>query len=78
MSKKPNAAPIFATAPRSAPGRSARAVEDAAAEEDSRPLSTAEAQEKVDRFQRFVDEKLKVDLKRVLDDRDKIYTRIAQ
>jgi hypothetical protein len=77
MSKKPIAAPIFTTGRRTAPGRSGR-VEDAAAEEDSQPLSTAEAQAKIDKFQRFVDEKLKVDLKRVLDDRDKVYTRIAQ
>jgi len=45
--------------------------------DDTRPLSQEETAAKIAQFHAFIDKKLKVDLKRVLDQRDRIYQKTA-
>ena len=67
------AAPVFQTAPLKRPVGGGGAL----TEEDNRPLSADEVQAKIDAFHGFVETKLKVDLNRVLDERDRIYQKTA-
>ena len=68
----PPAAPVFASAARDR-GRGRADGDDS----DERPLSENETQAKIAQFRSFIDAKLKVDLKRVLDERDRLYQKIA-
>ena len=69
------AAPVFHTRPKAAGGGTAARA--GASDDDAAPLSVDEAQAKIEQFRVFIDKKLKVDLKRVLDERDRVYQHIA-
>ena len=66
---------MFNTRPKGV--RGGAAAPSGGADDDEAPLSLDETQAKIEQFRSFIDTKLKVDLKRVLDERDRIYQRIA-